>query len=480
MLRFLSNTLLEFRSCFSRNATFENFVIFIIGLMVRSSKQGITSIIAFLHLEDRKYDSLLNLFRSNAYQLRDISTKWVQIVGKFGHLYKINGRNLLVGDGTKQPKEARHTPGVSRMHQESDDVSKPEYIFGHDIGCIGVIHANGEEKVCTPLRMFIQNFLKDTVGWPGSDPENAFPFTVQTARKGYEIAKHLGGSSYIVLDRAYLSVPLLQELNRLNAEKHVLDVITRAKSNVVAFEDPPVRTGAVGRPRKKGDSVKLSHLFQERASDFTKAEVTMYGEQETVEYLEIYLLWGEKHYQKLKFVLVQSSKGQSIFVSTDLDLDAISIMEAYTLRFKIELTIKVLKQRVGGFLYHFWSKSMPEVNHFRKSENPSELSQVTDPAEQRRILATAEAVQRYLQFSCIVLGLAQMIALTPLYVRKIQKEMYLRTVKEGITSAVTVFDYLQQNIFCRMGRIPSCLISRLIFENQKPESEDDDDLSDIA
>ena len=34
-----------------------------------------------------------------------------------------------------------------------------------------------------------------------------------------------------------------------------------------------------GRPRKKGDSVKLNTLFQSRASQFIKADTWMYGKR---------------------------------------------------------------------------------------------------------------------------------------------------------------------------------------------------------
>lgn len=47
------------------------------------------------------------------------------------------------------------------------------------------------------------------------------------------------GASYMALDRYFLSVPGLKELDKLNKSEHLLDIITRAKDNCTAFEPPP-------------------------------------------------------------------------------------------------------------------------------------------------------------------------------------------------------------------------------------------------
>ncbi len=85
--------------------------------------------------------------------------------------------------------------------------------------------------------------------------------------------------AYCVLDRYFLAVPALMELSRLNDKStHRLDIITRAKSNCIAYEKPVIDTAPRrGRPRKKGTAIKLCTLFEERANDFVKTSVMMYG-----------------------------------------------------------------------------------------------------------------------------------------------------------------------------------------------------------
>ena len=41
--------------------------------------------------------------------------------------------------GIKVGKERRKMPGVKRLHQESEDVSKPEWIRGHYFSALGLL-----------------------------------------------------------------------------------------------------------------------------------------------------------------------------------------------------------------------------------------------------------------------------------------------------------------------------------------------------
>ena len=42
-------------------------------------------------------------------------------------------------------------PGVKRLHQESENSGKTEFIFGHMFGFIGVLVGNGDKLFCLPL-----------------------------------------------------------------------------------------------------------------------------------------------------------------------------------------------------------------------------------------------------------------------------------------------------------------------------------------
>jgi predicted LPLAT superfamily acyltransferase len=101
ILSFLESTLSAFRLCFSRTAAYRWFVVVICGLMVRTDHLGVTSIIRALSLCEKKYECIINFFRSTAYSLKELRNVWYSVVLKSGTLYQLNNRNLLIGDGTK-------------------------------------------------------------------------------------------------------------------------------------------------------------------------------------------------------------------------------------------------------------------------------------------------------------------------------------------------------------------------------------------
>ena len=72
----------------------------------------------------------------------------------------------------------------------------------------------------------------------------------------------------------------------------------------------------------------------------------MYGEQQEVSYYCTELLWGQKLYQELRFVLVQYKGSKSILVSTDLTLSPKRIIELYAYRFSIEELFREFKQQM--------------------------------------------------------------------------------------------------------------------------------------
>ena len=98
----------DFRNLFHRKATYQWFVILVIGFMVRYDHLGVTSVIRALSLDGNCYETMLHFFRSKAYQLSAIRQRWCEVVRGSGLLYQVDGKTVLIGDGVKQSKEAYH------------------------------------------------------------------------------------------------------------------------------------------------------------------------------------------------------------------------------------------------------------------------------------------------------------------------------------------------------------------------------------
>lgn len=160
----------------------------------------------------------------------------------------------------------------------------------------------------------------------------------------------------------------LREENKRNS--FGVEMIAKAKKSCVAYREPPPRVpGQKGRPRLKGECVKVATLFETMKSAFVPARIEMYGKLQDICFYCIDLLWEKKLYQPLRFVLVKMGATNSILVSTRLDLDPETIIRLYSYRFRIETMFRELKQQIGGFAYRFWTKSLAKLNHFRKKQN---------------------------------------------------------------------------------------------------------------
>lgn len=466
-MEFLEKSLMSFRSCFSRERTFKWFVILVLSFILRDDHNGVTSAIRTFALSPSNYNLLLWFFRSNGYVTENLRQCWYNLIKESPFLVKVSGRFVLIGDGVKQAKEGRRMPGVKKMSQESENSSKPEYIFGHQFGAIGVVVGNGIKMFCLPLVMNIQDGLKSTSQWAKSSYSDASQI-VQTIIKGFEAARVIG-KNYFLLDRYYLSVPALETLNSLNAgaNEKLMDIVTKGKSNIVAYEKPqPVEKPKRGRPRKKGDKVHLSSLFEE-VDKFEDAQVAIYGKKQTVSFLSRDLLWGQKLYQELRFVLVSMEDGKrSILVSTDTGLSEKEIIELYAHRFKIESCFREFKQQIGGFDYHFWTSALEKLKHFTKKGEPDPLTKITNKDKQRNILKAADAIERFVALACIAMGLVQLMALSVKDPVQVQKFRYLRTYTYGAISEATMMYFFRHVIFAILAWRPESFITRYIREAQ--------------
>ena len=468
-MKIFNDWLNEFRTCFTRKATFNWFVIIIVSMMIRHDHLGITSVVRELCLGENHYASLLNFFHSNAWKLEKLNDKWIQIVLKIAPLDCVDNRIILVGDGVKQAKEARRMPGVKKHHQESENQSKATYIFGHLFGGVGILIGNTKKLFCLPLSLRIHDGLKPVAQWT-KDEVKAQSHIVQMIHQAHRVTKFTGKRALLLLDRYFLSVPALVALNQLNkANQSSLHLVTKAKRSCVAYTEPPAKTSGRGRPRKKGERVKLVELFEVQASKFSTSKLELYGKMQVVSYHSIDLLWGAKHYQKLRFVLVSYNGTKSILVSTDLSLTPEKIIELYAKRFKIECTFRQMKQSMGGFDYHFWSKSMPRLNYYQKKDVPQPLDDIKSRQERLVIIRKIKAIEGYVLCSAIALGLLQIMSLKLGTGINLKKVRFLRTYSNDYASESTVRAYIRSQIFMMFSKSEQFSIIQIIKAKQKSD-----------
>jgi len=283
------------------------------------------------------------------------------------------------------------------------------------------------------------------------------------AAMAVNLVKGLNRECIIVLDAYFAVGPVFLILRSLiNSEgQRLVHLVTRAKSNVVGYEDPPPKSGRKGRPKKYGQKVKLIKLFENNLNEFQEATIEIYREKKTVFFLYLDQLWkpiGEK----VRFVLVIDGEENFILMCSDLALSPPDIIKAYSYRFKIEVSFKVLKHLMGVFFYHFWTSVWPKIGS-RAESNLSSLS-----ADSGRLIAqTTNAIEAFVNFGCIATGILQIIALN--FHNTIWKRYrgWLRTVTSFIPTEETARSVIQEEFFHNFRSFNNSAIYRIIMSKSR-------------
>jgi hypothetical protein len=206
MLKLIDEILHQFRICFKREETFGWFVIIVVGMLIRTDMRGISSLVGSLCLQPRSYEMMVHFFRSKAFDLEYIKIKWHSIVLKYVEPVLIDDYMVLIGDHIKVSKEARHMPGVKKLHQDSENAGKSEYIFGHQHGMLGLL-AKGISNQCIPLDIELHDGideitdLKDNNGIKKEDNNSIMKMIHMVGR----FVKSKGQKAVVLLDAFFTS-----------------------------------------------------------------------------------------------------------------------------------------------------------------------------------------------------------------------------------------------------------------------------------
>ena len=468
------------RPAFSRRATFDWFSAQVLGTMCRADALGVTSTVRALSLEAQSYDSLLDLFRSDAWSSASLRAEWYGAVAAEAPLLEYNGRAVLCSDGVKVPKDAVRMPGVKRLVQESTDSGKGEHILGHMFGAVGVLAGGPGACQCIPLKVDLQEGMRAAAGWDGAAGLgiSAETHPVQSVGCAFEAARAIGRPCYLAFDRYFMCKPALKRARELNAAAEadglgpgLVRIVTKAKSGCAAWEEPPDEPPRRGRPRKRGAKVVLSGLFGTAACEFERVAARVGGEPREFEVLVRDLLWGAGLYEPVRFVLVRGGGANlldQILVTTDRTLTAAQVIELYSLRWPIENAFRDMKQDVSAFSYRFWSKAMPRLERFAPSGAPDRLEPVSDERARRLILSGAEAVARYVAAACVATGILQMLALAEPPDGAVAFSEFRRTPQRAKVSVRTVRSFLAKRVLSFIAGHPSSAMARFIRDRAAP------------
>ena len=393
MMGYLEVMLRALRPAFTRQATFAWFVVAFAGVVTRQDVYGVSSIVRALSLAPVYYPALLHFFHSTAWTAERLYRHWEAWLIRQPVVDRVAGRIVLLGDHTKQPKDGRRMPGVTTLHQDSETSSKPSFFRGHHWGCLSLLGQAHGKRLALPL-------------WAEIHPEESKDSrATRLVHVAAAIGLRLGEKLFLVLDAFFAVGPVFLVAAATNGALHIL---TRAKKNVVAYrQPPPPRPHQKGRRRVYGRKLKLMKLFDARPADFLSAEAVVYQKKETVRYLVLDLIWKPVK-GLVRFILIETSRGRLILMSSDLTLEPLLALSLYTARVRIESLFASVKNLLGGLAYHFWSKYLAPVSRRpKRGSHPAPVSSRPD-----RTANTLAAIEKFMALHLIVLGTLQLLAAT--------------------------------------------------------------------
>ena len=333
---------LVFQSHFSK----PNFIYFqgyLWGLLLARGRKTMNNIAHNCFWVERSLSSWERFLSENLWDVNAVGKTLVTLLlQKLGNKLQVHGGYLAGLDTLLVPKNGQKMSGVQLWKDHSGNADRGERLKGQHWGLLGLIgwEETSQRYWCWPLKMRLI-----------SGKLNPFQFIVDpqgVARRGnfwdgvvpliLDLKSQLGSAVLrVVVDAYFCKVPFLAPL--VSAKIHV---ITRMRKDAVAWDRPiPSKQR---KSLKLAAECKLARLLREFTPQ--KLAVKIYGQSVQVEAVEreVFIRGFQP---QVKVVVVKGSKEPIIFLSTDLTLSAIQIIEIYAARFSIELAIRDLKQHFG-------------------------------------------------------------------------------------------------------------------------------------
>ena len=437
MISYFFNALSFFRPVFSRCSPWLLFCMVVIGFIGANEMIGVTSFCRFWGLSANGYNTLLHFFRSGAWSAAMITRQWQTFVISQQAAVMIGDRAILAGDHTYVPKDGRHMPGVVTLHQNSETQSKPSYFRGHQWGAICLMIGTFSAAFGLPLSLGIHQGL-DHITDEKAEKEDCGNLKTRIIQMALDFAIRHNMPCILTLDAYFPGASVFHLANSfwsLELKQPFVTLIIRAKKNCAAYYEAKAPQGkkGPGRPRKYGEKVRLTDLF-DLPHLFSKAQCRIYGKTEDITFLAINQLWKPTG-EKIRFVLAVTSRGPIVLMCSDLFLDPLLAVRLYCMRIRVETMFDMLKNLLGAFSYRFWSKRMPR--HSRKPKKNKDL--ITPFSEDiKTVWLCWDAYERFTMLAAITLGLLQLISLKYPQAVWNRFNVYLRTRSRELPSERTV------------------------------------------
>jgi hypothetical protein len=271
-------------------------------------------------------------------------------------------------------------------------------------------------------------------------------------------------SAILVLDAYFSKATAFSAADKVIGKDGVrrLEIVTRGRDDSVGYALPEPRPkGRRGAAPVYGKAIRLFGLFSDKSA-FAHTTLDLYGKPAKVAYRCLNLIW--KPLKRLvRFVLVDSERGQMILMCSDLALPPEDIIALYCLRFKIETSFDEQKNVMGSFAYHFWTAAFPKRKRWAKNNH-------TPQTEHPQLVEAAKrATDSFVCLGTIATGILTIIAFS--HNRQIWSRYpgWIRTRRSVIPTLSVAKETLAQDFPAFMRAYPHLCISSIISERLRAD-----------
>jgi hypothetical protein len=341
----------EYESIFSK-IQFKYFVGYIWSVLICPNKKCLTNLSEVSFFIKKSVSGWSRFLGKTEIDTAAIQKKTVEII--FQNIESLviqNGRVFSVLDTTLEAVFGKKISGVQKWKDHSGNSDRGNYLIGHHWGIMGILAKGLNRWFCLPLisrLIFGQKNPSFIAGEEGTRESNFWDVTLAMSYQMQDILK----KAMTVIADAYFSKAIF--INGLK-EKGI-ELISRLRNDAVGwlkYEVPICEKRPVGRPRKKGEKVKLFNLL--KTEPIVKEIVEIYGKLEEVAYVSMDLFIRDVKELVRVVIIVTGDSKPIILLSTDLGLSPIKIIEYYAARFSIETSIREMKSNLGIFDYQCYT-----------------------------------------------------------------------------------------------------------------------------
>jgi hypothetical protein len=246
---------------------------------------------------------------------------------------------LLVLDDTLCPKWGKQIYGTSSFF---DHVHRPRpgYIWGHNWVVLAVVVSVGNCSAALPFWIGLYRPKKNC-------PEAQFRTRHEMAVAILHAVRALfPGRIRLLADGAYGNDSVIARIEELD-----IKLVSRLRSDAVLRKSTPARKakGARGRPATHGARLPKLKGMAGSTKSFKRLHVSIYGKSVDLLVREFEAYWPAVR-RVIKVVITRDPRNPkriAYLFSTDLELNARQVIEAFSLRWTIEQLFSVAKIQMG-------------------------------------------------------------------------------------------------------------------------------------